>query len=81
MSMREHIIAPPEVHRRVSEREITVEAARHPGSALEPHLIAARAAPHGARYAVGWVVLAWGRDVQIGGIGRSVPPSVRCRRL
>src|SRR6478752_6649145 len=36
----EHVVAPPEIHRRVSERQIAVEAAMHPGSAREPYLAA-----------------------------------------
>src|SRR6187455_2415900 len=47
------VVAPPEIDRRVSKREIAIEAARHPGSSGQPHLVAARAAAHRSGDGVG----------------------------
>lgn len=70
--MREHVIATPEIDRRVSgrvsESVIAVEAARHLSPSGKADLVALRPAPHGAGNVIGGIVLDGGGDVRIGRI-------------
>jgi len=66
--LREHVIATPEIDRRVSESVIAVEAARHLSPSGKADLVALRPAPHGAGNVIGGIVLAGGGDVRIGRI-------------
>src|SRR6185503_391008 len=74
------VVAPPEIDRRVSKREIAIEAARHPGSSGQPHLVAARAAAHRSGDGVGGIIFALRGDVRIGRVYWGAPhPVCPCR--
>ena len=78
--MRKDVVAPPEIDRRVSEREIAIETARHPGAAREPYFIAARAAAYRRRDGLGRIKVALHGDVRIGRVDRGAPHPVCARR-